>query len=84
MMCEKPNGQQYCKSVEVAPDGNYLASHLTDVNEATYLDLRSQANPNHLVAPGWSAIPTYRQRPPSSFAAVGAGSRKIPYAQQPA
>lgn len=57
VMCQKPNGEQYCKSVEVAPQGNYLASHLTDVIESTYSDLRAQANKNHLVASGWIAIP---------------------------
>lgn len=58
VMCEKPDGEQYCKSVEVAPQGNYLASHITDVIEATYRDLRSQCNPNHVRASGWIAIPT--------------------------
>ncbi|MDZ5602558.1 hypothetical protein SJI00_07210 [Pseudomonas sp. RP23018S] len=58
VMCQKPNGEQYCKSIEVAPQGNYLASHITDVIETTYADLRGQANPNHLVASGWIAIPT--------------------------
>jgi len=58
VMCQKPNGEQYCKSVEVAPQGNYLASHLTAVIEATYTDLRAQCNPNHVVASGWIAIPT--------------------------
>lgn len=38
--------------------GNYRAEHLTDVIEATYTDLRATANPNHLVAAGWIAIPT--------------------------
>lgn len=58
VMCEKPDGEQYCKSIEVAPQGNYLASHITDVIEATYRDLRSQCNPNHVRASGWIAIPT--------------------------
>lgn len=75
-MCQKPNGEQYCKSVEVAPQGNYLASHLTDVIEATYTELRTQANPNHLVASGWIAIPTDttldEQQAAKVFAAAGA------------
>ncbi|WP_372340354.1 hypothetical protein [Pseudomonas putida] len=45
-------------SRSVAPQGNYRAEHLTDVIEATYTDLRATANPNHLVAAGWTAIPT--------------------------
>lgn len=76
VMCQKPNGEQYCKSVEVAPQGNYLASHLTDVIEATYTELRTQANPNHLVASGWIAIPTDttldEQQAAKVFAAAGA------------
>ncbi|MFK0090681.1 hypothetical protein ACIQUS_25745 [Pseudomonas sp. NPDC090755] len=57
VMCQKPNGEQYCKSVEVAPQGNYLASHLTDAIEATYTELRAQCNQIHVVASGWIAIP---------------------------
>lgn len=57
VMCQKPDGEQYCKSIEVAPQGNYLASHLTDVIEATYMGLREQCNPQHIVAAGWIAIP---------------------------
>ncbi|OLS61552.1 hypothetical protein [Pseudomonas putida] len=76
VMCQKPNGEQYCKSMEVAPQGNYLASHLTDVIEATYTELRTQANPNHLVASGWIAIPTDttldEQQAAKVFAAAGA------------
>jgi len=58
VMCQKANGEQYCKSVEVAPQGNYLASHLTEVIEATYAELRAQCNPQHLAASGWIAIPS--------------------------
>lgn len=76
VMCQKPNGEQYCKSMEVAPQGNYLASHLTDVIEATYTELRTQANPNHLVASGWIAIPTdttlEEHQAAEVFAAAGA------------
>ncbi|WP_038995140.1 hypothetical protein [Pseudomonas putida] len=76
VMCQKPSGEQYCKSVEVAPQGNYLASHLTDVIEATYTDLRAQANANQLVAAGWIAIPADitldEAQAAKLFAAVGA------------
>ena len=80
MMCEKPNGEQYCKSVEVAPDGNYLAAHLNDVIEATYLGLRNQANPNQIVASGWIAIPADitldEAQAARVFATVGAWDQK--------
>ncbi|MEE1922652.1 hypothetical protein V0R50_10390 [Pseudomonas sp. 148P] len=58
VMCQKPDGEQYYKSEELATDGNYLASHLTDVIEASYTDLFRKANPNHRIASGWIAIPT--------------------------
>lgn len=57
VMCVGLGGEEYSKSVEVAPQGNYLATHLTDVIEATYSDLRAQCNPQHVVASGWIAIP---------------------------
>jgi len=76
VMCQKPNGEQYCKSVEVVPQGNYLASHLTDVIEAAYTDLCGEANPNHRVASGWIAIPADitldEAQAAKVFAAVGA------------
>jgi hypothetical protein len=58
VMCQGGKGEQYYKSVEVAPQGNYLASHLTDVIEETYNDLRAQANKKHLIASGWIAMPS--------------------------
>ncbi|WP_449432315.1 hypothetical protein [Pseudomonas putida] len=80
VMCQKPNGEQYCKSVEVAPQGNYKAEHITDVIEKTYLDLRAQANPNHMVAAGWIAIPTNttldEAQAAKVFAAVGAWNQQ--------
>ncbi|QVM94149.1 hypothetical protein JYG36_13535 [Pseudomonas sp. SORT22] len=57
VMCQKTKGEQYCKSIEVAPQGNYLASHLTDVIEAVHTDLRARCNQGHIVASGWLAIP---------------------------
>ncbi|AIR90554.1 hypothetical protein [Pseudomonas cremoricolorata] len=58
VLCRNEFGERYHKSIEVVPQGSYRAEHLTDVIEATYTDLRSTANPNHLVASGWIAIPT--------------------------
>lgn len=58
VLCRTEFGERYHKSIEVAPQGNYRAEHLTDVIQATYTDLRATANPNHLVAAGWIAIPT--------------------------
>ncbi|MDD0973786.1 hypothetical protein [Pseudomonas fontis] len=50
VMCQKANGEQYCKSVEIAPQGNYRAEHLTDVIEETYESLRTECNTNHSAA----------------------------------
>ncbi|VVO67629.1 hypothetical protein PS865_01149 [Pseudomonas fluorescens] len=37
--------------------GIYKVERLTDAIEHYYLELRNSANPNHLVASGWIAIP---------------------------
>ena len=56
-LCLDQAGQRYSKSVEIVPQGNYLAEHLTDAIEASYKDLIADCNPNHVVASGWIAIP---------------------------
>ena len=56
-LCLERPGSRYTKSVEIAPQGVYLAEHLTDVIEATYKALLAECNPNHVVASGWIAIP---------------------------
>jgi len=56
-LCRDQTGQRYMKSVEVAPQGIYLAAHLTDVIEAYYSEIRRDCNPAHLVGSGWIAIP---------------------------
>lgn len=56
-LCTERPGSRYTKSVEIAPQGVYLAEHLTDVIEATYKALLAECNPNHVVASGWIAIP---------------------------
>jgi hypothetical protein len=57
VQCRDQRGHRYTKSVEVAPQGNYLAAHLEDVIEETYKGLVAESNPNHRVASGWIAIP---------------------------
>lgn len=56
-LCIDHAGNRYLKSVEVAPDGMYLSDHLEEVIEHCYRDIRDSANPQHLVASGWIAIP---------------------------
>lgn len=57
-LCVDQRGQRYIKSVEIAPQGIYLAAGLTDVIEQSYRGLVDECNPNHLVASGWIAIPS--------------------------
>jgi hypothetical protein len=57
-MCIDQAGAEYIKSVEVAPNGMYLAKQLTEVIEHYYTELRAGCNPKHLVAHGWIAIPS--------------------------
>lgn len=80
VLCRTELGERYHKSIEVAPQGNYRAEHLTDVIETSYMDLRATANPNHLVAAGWIAIPTETTLDEAEaakvFAAVGAWNQQ--------
>ncbi len=56
-MCRRQDGSEYLKSVEIAPIGIYLASHLTETIEHHYTELRASCNATHLVAYGWIAVP---------------------------
>ncbi|WP_223533081.1 hypothetical protein [Pseudomonas sp. BF-R-30] len=57
VQCRDQRGHRYTKSVEVAPQGNYLAAHLEGVIEETYKALVAESNPNQRVASGWIAVP---------------------------
>jgi hypothetical protein len=56
-LCQDQAGVRYIKAREVAPQGVYLAEHLTDLIEAEHKTLIATCNPMHLVASGWIAIP---------------------------
>ncbi|MGN4051416.1 hypothetical protein [Pseudomonas sp. SM4] len=56
-MCRDERGAEYIKSVDISPEGIYEVERLTDAIEHYYLELRNSANPTHLVASGWIAIP---------------------------
>jgi hypothetical protein len=75
-MCIDQTGVEYLKSVEIAPEGLYFASQLTDAIEHYYTELRDSCNPKHLVAYGWIAIPSAtsldEERAAKLFAAAGA------------
>lgn len=81
VMCEKPNGEQYLRSGEFAPQGNYLSKHLSEVIEAVYAEILAEANTNHVVASGWIAIPykvsLTEAQAAKVFAAVGGWERNL-------
>ena len=56
-LCVDEVGCEYLKSVEVAPEGIYLAIHLTDVIQRFLTEICDSCNPKHMVANGWIAIP---------------------------
>ena len=56
-LCRDQHNVAYMKSVEVAPKGNYKATHLSEVIEAYCVELKATSNPNHLVGMAWIAIP---------------------------
>lgn len=75
-MCIRQDGSEYLKSVEIAPVGMYLPSHLTEAIEHHYTALRDSCNPKHLFAYGWIAIPAAvtleEEQAAKVFAAAGA------------
>ncbi len=81
VQCRDQRGHRYTKSVEVAPQGNYLAAHLEDVIEDTYKTLVAESNPNHRVASGWIAIPAevslIEEQAARMFDAVGVWNQQI-------
>ncbi|MNZ19106.1 hypothetical protein D3C78_361300 [compost metagenome] len=78
--CMDQFGKRYYKSVEIAPQGIYLAAHLTDAIEVTYNALRDECNPNHFVGAGWIAIPAAvsldEEQAARIFDAVGAWNQQ--------
>lgn len=56
-LCIDQRGQRYIKSLEVVPQGMYLAAQLTDVIEAYCREVINGCNPTHVVGSGWIAIP---------------------------
>lgn len=80
VMCQTPGGEQYLRSSEFEPQGNYLSKHLSEVIEAAHKEVIGQANPNHVVASGWIAIPYQATLTEAQaarvFAAVGGWRQK--------
>lgn len=57
VFCTDQRGIRYSKSVEIAPQGLYLSTHLDGVIEEHYRALIAECNPNHVVGSGWIANP---------------------------
>lgn len=75
-MCIDQAGMRYIKSLEVVPQGNYLAAHLAGVIEAQFQALKQDCNPQHLIGSAWIAIPNQveleEEQASRIFDAVGA------------
>jgi hypothetical protein len=56
-LCCDQLGERYMKSLEVEPQGVYLAKHLEPIIETYSVELRDGCNPNHLQGMAWIAIP---------------------------
>jgi len=56
-ICQRQDGAQYIKSIDIRPDGVHLAESLTDVVEHFYNELKADCNPNHRIGMGWLALP---------------------------
>lgn len=79
-LCCDQLGERYMKSLEVAPQGVYLAKHLEPVIEAYSVELRDGCNPKHLQGMAWIAIPSPvsldEEQAARIFDAVGAWNQK--------
>lgn len=75
VMCQAPDGSQYLRCEEATPQGNYMASHLSEVIAKVHDDFLATANPNQVVNSGWLAVPAEvdvsEAQAAKVFAAVG-------------
>lgn len=75
VMCQAPDGSQYLRCEEATPQGNYMASHLSEVIARVHDDFLATANPNQVVNSGWLAVPNEVELDEAQaakvFAAVG-------------
>lgn len=75
VMCQAPDGSQYLRCEQATPQGNYMASHLSDVIAKVHDDFLATANPNQVVSSGWLAVPDQvdvtEAQAAKVFAAVG-------------
>lgn len=80
VMCQKPDGSQYLRSEEFAPQGNYLSRHLNELIGDHHDQALAGANPNHVVSSGWIAVPNDVSIPEEQaaklFAAVGGWTKQ--------
>lgn len=75
-ICQRQDGAQYIKSLDIRPDGIHLAGSLTEVVEHFYNELKADCNPNHRIGMGWLALPGVVELTEAQvsavFAAIGA------------
>lgn len=80
VFCEKPDGEQYSKSVQFTTHGVYLVASLSEYMEQHHAELCAGANRNHVVGSGWIAIPDSidmtEEQANKVFTAMGAWTHK--------
>lgn len=57
VFCRSQSGENYIKSVEIAPQGQYKTDQLGEVMEQCHDDLMATCNPGHVIGSGWIARP---------------------------
>lgn len=57
VFCQRQDGEQYTKAVELETGGIYRAAQLTDVIQEHHVQLVNAQNPGHVVSSGWIAFP---------------------------
>lgn len=57
VFCERQDGEQYTKAIELETVGIYRAAQLTDVIQEHHVQLVNAQNPGHVVSSGWIAFP---------------------------
>lgn len=57
VFCQRQDGEQYTKAIELETGGIYRAAQLTDVIREHHVKLVQAQNPGHVVSSGWIAFP---------------------------
>lgn len=57
VFCERQDGEEYTKAIELETGGIYRAEQLTELIEAHHVPLVDAQNPAHVKSSGWIAFP---------------------------